>query len=130
MTGTRHRVASRFNQFVLLLMGFVVLALVLSFVRQVAISHQKRLELASLEQAVQGAREQQEALVGLLEYAQSDAAVRDWALRHSMSQPGEVVVMLVPPSGTALPSEEESAVKVTGVDSMHSSWWNLFFGPP
>jgi cell division protein FtsB len=130
MAGTRQRVASRFNQVALLLMGLVILALTVSFIRQVGISHQRRLELAGLDQAVQRAKAEQEALADRLEYAQSDEAVRDWALRHSMSQPGEVVVMLVPPAGDAPASEAETSNPAARADSVRSSWWNLFFGPP
>lgn len=109
---------------VMLLIGY----LVVSFVRQVAVSQQRNEQLGRLDEAVAAALAEQSELESDLEYAQSVAAVEEWALSNGYVRPGEVAVVVVDSAGSPLEASQESQGRTLGEDAPREAWWELFFG--
>ena len=128
MADKRIHSVPRTNQLLLALMGAVLLYLVVGFVQQVGVSHQRQQELKVLDQSLIAAREESEALQQQLDYSRSSAAVRDWALRHAWAQPGEQLVVPVGRPPDPSPDAAEERGDRSGLDSPPNAWWDLFFG--
>jgi cell division protein FtsB len=122
MTDGRVRNSLPLVRILLILMGVLALYLLANFVRQVAISQQRRSELSELEQAIADA--EQEALT----YAQSDAAVEEWARTIGWARPDEVSVVVVAPSASTSTGEEGRSQGGGGLALPRDAWWELFFG--
>jgi hypothetical protein len=67
------------------------------------------------------------ALLTQIAYATSDRAVVEWARESAkMKQPGDQVVVLIPPgSGTPTPTPAPTAIPEDKNNLEH--WWDLFF---
>jgi type II secretory pathway pseudopilin PulG len=128
MTDGRVRNSLSFVRILLILMGILALYLLASFVRQVAISQQRRSELSELEQAIAAAEEKRAELEKDLTYAQSDAAVEEWARENNWARPDEVSVVVVAPPASASPGVEGSSKGGGRPDSPRDAWWDMFFG--
>jgi hypothetical protein len=113
----------------LILMGVLTLYLLVSFVRQVAISQQRRGELLELEQAIADAEEERAELEEARAYAQSDAAVEEWARENNWAGPNEVSVVVIAPPASASPGVEGTSEGGGRPGSPGDAWWELFFGP-
>lgn len=122
--GERRRVLT-FSQILLLLMGIFVVYLVVSFVRQVGVSHQRRAELEQIEDKIAVASQVQAELVRELDYARSDGAVREWALENGMARSDEVVVLIGWSGRTPVEEVQEPS---PDADAPREAWWDLFFG--
>ncbi len=114
------------SQLVLILMGIVLLYLVVSFGRQVAVSHQRSQELAQIQEKVSLAKEQNQELHSYLDYAQSDSAAEAWARQQGWAKDGEVPVIVVDPSTAETPAIE--SLQQESPASYRQAWWELFFG--
>jgi cell division protein FtsB len=112
----------------LVLMGVLAIYLLANFVRQVAISQQRRSELSELEQAIADAQEERAELEEALTYAQSDAAVDEWARKIGWARPDEVSVVVIAPAASTSPGEEGSPEGGGGPALPRDAWWDLFFG--
>jgi type II secretory pathway pseudopilin PulG len=128
MTDGRARNSLPLVRILLILMGVLALYLLANFVRQVAISQQRRSELLELEQAIADAKEERAELKEALTYAQSDAAVDEWAHKDSWARPDEVSVVVVAPPASTSPGEEGRSQGGGGPDLPRDAWWDLFFG--
>jgi cell division protein FtsB len=128
MTDGRVRNSLSLVRILLILMGVLVLYLVVSFVRQAAISQKSQEELAELEQAITAAEEKRAGLREDLVYAQSEAAVEEWARENNWAKPDEVSVVVVAPPASASRGVEGSSEGAGGPDSPRDAWWELFFG--
>jgi type II secretory pathway pseudopilin PulG len=128
MTDGRVRNSLSFVRILLILMGILALYLLASFVRQVAISQQRRSELSELEQAIAAAEEKRAELEKDLTHAQSDAAVEEWARENNWARPDEVSVVVVAPPASASPGVEGSSEAGGRPDSPRDAWWDMFFG--
>jgi len=114
------------SQLLLILMGIILVYLVVSFGRQVAVSFQRGQELDQIREKVSLAEAQNQELHDYLDYAKSDPAAEAWAREQGWAKPGEVPVIIIAPSAVEAPATEsppqESPV------SYRQSWWELFFG--
>jgi type II secretory pathway pseudopilin PulG len=128
MTDGRVRNSLPLVRILLILMGVLALYLLANFVRQVAISQQRRSELSELEQAIADAEEERAELKEALTYAQSDAAVEEWARTIGWARPDEVSVVVVAPSASTSTGEEGRSQGGGGLALPRDAWWELFFG--
>lgn len=128
MTDGKVRKSLPLVRILLVLLGVLALYLLASFVRQVAISQQRRGELLELEQAIADAEERRAELNEALTYAQSDAAVEEWARGVTWARPDEVSVVVVAPQAGASPGVERSSEGGGRPDSPRDAWWDVFFG--
>ncbi len=126
MTEGKARKMLSLSQILLILMGIFVVYLVVNFVRQIGVSHQRRQELRQLEDEVAAALQVHADLEQQLDYAPSGAAVREWALANGMTKPDEVLVVV--PSLEPVPAVEESPEEGVSPGSPRETWWDLFFG--
>ena len=126
MIGKETRRTPLASQFFLILMGIVLLYLVVSFGRQVAVSYQRGQELAQIREKVNLAKEQNQELHSNLDYALSDPAAEAWAREQGWAKTDEVPVIVVAPSTAKTPSSESPAQE--SPDSYRQAWWELFFG--
>ncbi len=116
------------GQVLLVLLGIVILYMTIDLSRLVGVSYQRRKELHRLEEELAAAQARQSALREQLAYAQSEAAVEEWARENGLTRPGEVPVVILAPVADEVqvgrhPSPEGNAA------SIREMWWNLFFGP-
>jgi len=128
MTDGKVRNSLPIVRILLVLMGVLALYLLANFVRQVAISQQRRSELSDLEQAIADAQEERAELEEALTYAQSDAAVDEWARKIGWARPYEVSVVVIAPAASTSPGEEGSPEGGSGPALPRDAWWDLFFG--
>lgn len=128
MTDGRVRNSLSLVRILLILMGVLAIYLLASFVRQVAISQQRRSELLELDQAIADEKEKTAELKEDLSYAQSDAAVEEWARENNWAGPDEVSVVVVAPSAITSPGEEGGAQGGGRPDLPRDAWWDMFFG--
>jgi hypothetical protein len=128
MTDGRVRNSLSLVRILLILIGFLAVYLLASFVRQVAISQQRRGELLELDQAIVNEKEKMLELQEGLSYAQSDAAVEEWARENNWAGPDEVSVVVVAPSAITSPREEGRSQGGGGPDLPRDAWWDMFFG--
>jgi cell division protein FtsB len=128
MTDGRVRNSLPLVRILLILMGVLALYLLANFVRQVAISQQRRSELSELDQKIADAKEERADLGEALTYAQSDAAVDEWARQENWARPDEVSVVVVAPPASISPEGEGRSQGGGGPDSARDAWWDLFFG--
>jgi type II secretory pathway pseudopilin PulG len=128
MTDGRLRSSLSFIRILLILMGILAVYLLASFVRQVAINQQRRSELSGLEQAIAEAEGERAELREALTYAQSDAAVDEWARENNWARPEEVSVVVIAPAASTSPGVEGRSEGGGGPDSPRDGWWELFFG--
>ena len=71
----------------------------------------------------------QSALETQIAYANSDAAVEEWAREEgSMVQSGDVPVILLPGSGESIQPTPIPTPKVVDRVEQWEIWWELFFG--
>ena len=128
MTDRLVRKTLPFSQILLILVGILLLYLLVDFGRQVGVSRQRREELRQLEHELSIAQQRQAELKRTLEYAQSDAAVEEWARKNGLAKIGEVPVVLIAPPADA----SSQALRVFDGDtrplSPREAWWDLFFG--
>lgn len=115
-----------FSQLLLILMGIVLLYLVVSFGRQVAVSHQRSQELAQIQEKVKLAEQQNQELHNYLDYAQSAPAAEAWARQQGWAKAGEVPVIVVDPLTVETPTIEP--LQQVSPASYRQAWWELFFG--
>ncbi len=116
------------NQFLLLLMGIVIVYLMADFARQLAVHYQRREELRQLDAEIELALQKQQDLEMRRAYVQSPQAAEEWARENGLAKEGEQsVVIVAPESAAALPSEEDAGAGPAPV-SPRDSWWDLFFG--
>ena len=120
------RKALPLSQILLISMGILVVYLVVSFVRQVGVSHQRHEELRQLEGMVDAALQERARLEEKLADTASEEAVRQWALANGLTKPDEVLVV-IPPSDLEPVVEQVSEEASTAV-SPREAWWNFFFG--
>jgi type II secretory pathway pseudopilin PulG len=128
MTDGKVRNSLSLVRILLILMGILVLYLVASFVRQVAVSRQRQDELLELEQAIAAGQEETSRLEQDLVYARSAAAVEEWARVNNWTRPDEVSVVVVAPSASASVGREGGSGGGGGPDTPREAWWELFFG--
>jgi cell division protein FtsB len=126
MIQDKNRKVLPFTQILLILMGIFVAYLVVNFGRQVGVSHQRRQELQQVEDQITAARQERAELEQQLDHAESDAAVREWALPNGLIKPDEVRVVI--PSLEPVPAAEQDSEAGAGPDSPRETWWDLFFG--
>jgi cell division protein FtsB len=128
MTDGRVRNSLSLVRILLILMGVLAIYLLASFVRQVAISQQRRSELLELDQAIADEKEKMAELQEGLSYAQSDAAVEEWARKNNWAGPDEVSVVVVAPPAITSPGEEGGSQGGGSPDLPRDAWWDMFFG--
>jgi cell division protein FtsB len=122
------RIPQPFIRILFILVVVLIGYLVVSFVRQVAVSQQRKEELGRLDEAVAAALAEQSDLEDGLEYAQSVAAVEEWALANGYAPPDEVAVIVVESASSSLAGSQESQERKLGEDAPREAWWELFFG--
>lgn len=127
MIARRTRSTLSLSRFLLIVMGIVLLYLVASFVRQVAISHQAARELEQIEARQTAAAQENERLNAYLVYARSNPAVEKWARDQGWAKAGEVPVVVVAPRSQATPAPAGPAPAASPA-SYRQAWWELFFG--
>jgi hypothetical protein len=110
----------------LVLMGTILLYLIVSFGRQVAVSYQRGQELDQIQEKVSLAEERNQVLHDYLEYAKSDSAAEAWARKQGWAKAGEVPVIVVAPSTVETPAFESPLQESPA--SYRQAWWELFFG--
>jgi len=126
MIGKQARRTPFVSQVILILMGTILLYLVVSFARQVAVSHQQRQELAQIQAKVELAQQQNQQLRDYQGYINSPQAAEAWAREQGWARAGEVPVIVVAPSpAEALPVESPQQQSPA---SYRQAWWELFFG--
>jgi cell division protein FtsB len=128
MTGGRVRRALPISQFLLLVMGLLIVFLVVDFGRQVASSYERQADLEQVEREIQAARQQTQQLEARLIYARSSQAAEAWAREQGWAAPDEVPIVIVappeaPPSDTGASAEGDTALL-----SYREAWWAYFFG--
>ncbi len=128
MVDRNARIGLPFGHILLILGGILILYLVANFGRQVGVSYQRRQELKQIEQEIESARQEKEALEKELIYAQSPQAAEAWAREQLWSRPDEVAVMVVAPPADASPAGPEKPAEAGGPGSIRDAWWDLFFG--
>jgi hypothetical protein len=126
MLARKTRKALPLSQILLISMGILVVYLVVSFARQVGVSHQRREELRQLEGMVGAALEERAQLEEQLVHTGTEQAVRQWALANGMTKPDEVLVVM-PPSDP-VPAVEEVSEEPATARSPREAWWDFFFG--
>jgi len=114
------------GQLLLILMGIILLYLIVSFGRQVAVSFQRGQELDQIQEKVSLAEEQNQELHDYSGYANSDPAAEAWAREQGWAKPGEVPVIIVAPSAVEAPATESQPQESPA--SYRQAWWELFFG--
>lgn len=117
-----------FSQLLLILMGIVVLYLAADFVRQVAVSHQRKEELAQLDQAIAAANQETERLRSEFDRSESPEAIEEAVRPQGLTRQDEVLVILVGAPGESIPEEEQEPRSETEFDSPREAWLDLFFG--
>lgn len=128
MTDRKTRSLPFANQLLLTVMAAVLLYLVLSFIKQVGVSYQRRQELARIEERLAAALTDKIDLETSLDYARSDAAVEAWARENGMSRPNEVLMAPVGSSTEPVPTVQKDSGLDVEPDPAREAWWNLFFG--
>jgi hypothetical protein len=118
-----------FNHLLLILMGVVLVYLVVSFARQVSVSHQRSEELHRIEEDIALARDEYARLQEHLAFVRSMEALEKWGRQQGLIRSGEVLV--VPVGGQAqLPPAVKGATEAGKVpESPREAWWDLFFRP-
>ena len=128
MIGGRAADMPLISRFLLILMAAVLLGLMVSFARQVTISHHQGQELGRLEDDTARANEELKRLQDYLEEVQSESFLQFWGRRNGWVKPGEAYVVLVGDTSVPLPDAGMTVKNGTGPDSTRQSWWRLFFG--
>lgn len=116
------------GQILLIVMGIVILYLLIDFGRLVGVSYQRRKELHQVEQQLLAAQDRQAELQERLAFAQSDAAVEEWARENGMAQPDEMPVVIVAPAAGGSLQQDRVQAESTSPDLFREAWWDLFFG--
>jgi hypothetical protein len=109
-------------------MGIVVLYLAADFVRQMAVSHQRKEEYAQIEQRIALGREETVKLTEELEKVGSPQAIEEAVRPQGMIREDEVLVIPVGAPSEALPEDEPESLIETEFDSPREAWLDLFFG--
>jgi len=115
------------SRFLLLFMGILLVYLMVSFGRQVAVSYQRRQELDRVRDKQAAALTESERLKGYLEYATSEPAAEEWARTQGWAKTGEVPVIVVAPGVEPTPAPP-GALPASSPVSNQQAWWELFFG--
>jgi cell division protein FtsB len=113
---------------VLLVVSLAIgLAVIVDFNRRLANAQRLVNDATQLANEVATLQAQREILLTARAYANSDQAVEDWARSQGkLIQPGEVIVVPLPPGGvtpTPVPPPLPTPVEVPN----HDLWWSLFF---
>ncbi len=116
------------NQIALLFMVVLIVYLVVDFGRQVVLSRQRHDELRRVDTQIGVAIQEKEDLEQRYEWVHSSEAAEAFAREQGWAKEGEVLVVMVEPSVTAVPTPEPSPVVRQDADSTREAWWNLFFG--
>lgn len=117
-----------FNQILLILMGILLLYLMVDFGRQVAVSRQRREELAEIEREIEAATQESAELDSQLSYVSSPEAAEAWARPNGWTRPDEVLVVFVGPTTDSAASGQGRDEARTSSESPRDAWWDLFFG--
>ncbi len=110
------------------LVGFVILYLGVSFVRQASASYQRREELRRIEREIEAAQQKNAWLEERLEYVHTAAAAEEWARENGWAKEDEVSVVVVAPSAQSSPDTSQDAKQIAGPISTREAWWDWFFG--
>jgi cell division protein FtsB len=116
------------NQFLLLLMGLLILYLVADFGRQVVVSYQRQEDLRQIERKIESAQEETRQLEAWLAYVRSPQAAEAWAREQGWARPDEVPVVVIAPPVASSPGTDQDAQENLGSLSHRDAWWALFFG--
>ncbi len=119
-----------FTQFVAIIVAIVALSLVIDFGRKAAINYRIQQEVDRLEQEVAAARQEQQRLLALKAYVQTDEYVEKAARQElRWSRPGETVVIVRPivRQATPPPQPVRPSTEPSGAKSCWREWWALFF---
>jgi cell division protein FtsB len=119
-----------FTQFVAIIVAIVALSLVIDFGRKAAINYRIQREVDRLEQEVAAARQEQQRLLALKAYVQTDEYVEKVAREElRWSQPGETVVIVKPIVRQTAPAAQAMGPppSPTVAKSYWREWWALFF---
>lgn len=127
MTERKIRYIPLLSQFLLIIIGLVLVFLAVSFVRQVGVSFQKREELERVRQRTLAARGEGEELQRRLDYVQSDIAVEEWAREHGWARFDEVLLVPVWAQSEANPEPQEGSGQEATPNSPRNAWWDMFF---
>jgi cell division protein FtsB len=119
-----------FTQFVAIIVAIVALSLVIDFGRKAAINYRIQREVDRLEQEVAAARQEQQRLLTLKAYVQTDEYVEK-AAREELrwARLGEAVIIVRPIARQAPPPAQEAILSTepAGAKSYWREWWALFF---
>ncbi len=118
------------TQFVAIIVVIVALSLIIDFGRKAAINYRIQREVKRLEQEIAAAQQEQQRLLALKAYVQTDEYVEK-AAREELrwSRPGETAIIVKPivrqaasPAQAVGPSKEPGEAK-----SCWREWWAIFF---
>ena len=127
MSNEKTRRTPLMNQLLLLLMGAMLVYLVVSFARQVTISHQQKAELNRLEERIRISAAEKIQLEEYLDYVWSSEAL-DWFGRlFGWGRPDEQIVVPVGLEAETLPAETETLEDGRSPGSPQDAWQELFF---
>jgi len=115
------------SQLLLVLMGAMLVFLVVSFARQVTISHQQSAVLNRIEEKIRVAMAEKGQLDEYLAYVWSPEALERWARQHGWTRPDETLVVPVGVGTEGPPPEQAISEEGRKPDSPQGEWWDLFF---
>jgi len=115
------------NQLLLIVMGAMLVYLVVSFARQVTISHQESAELSRVNDEIHQVVVAKAQLEEYAEYIRSSEGLERWARQQGWTRPNEVKVVAVGGRTEEPPRKQEIVENGKKADSPQGAWWDLFF---
>jgi hypothetical protein len=106
----------------------MIIYLGVGFVQQASVSHQRRMELRRVEQAVLAMQQRNERLRDYLAYVQSHEAAEQWAHENGWAAEGEVAVVVLAPTPDASSDAPTTVREQLLPGPTREMWWDLFFG--
>ncbi len=127
MTDEKSRRTPFINQFLLILMGAMLVYLVVSFARQITTGHQRTAELNRVNDRIRVAAARKAQLEEYSETVLSPDALDKWARRYGLTKPNEVLVITFGAGTKELAPEQDILEERRKPDSPQGAWWDLFF---
>jgi hypothetical protein len=128
MTGEKAANMPLITRLLLIFMAAILLGLMVSFVRQVTVSHRQGQELAILKGEIERANEELMRLQVYLQHVRSEHFLRLWGRKNGWVKPGEVLVVPFGETVAPAPTADKASKEAGEQSSTRQTWWDLFFG--